>query len=450
MNSLNSASTLETHLETQTVIYPTLRYLVRFLPWDNKRVFDYLREESKHNPFIIENSDFQSSEVLLDDILPNWYSPTAQELSLSEHLFGQISALSIPSKQREALTYLTQWLSNSGYLEETPQTWANGSIWSPKELEAVVPLLQSLDPPGIGTRSLQECLLLQLKDQPESLAFILVKNYLEDISNCIGNSLESKHNCQVLLQKLHQNHQNIDIDIEKITDAIHEIQELEPRPARNFGGSDAPIVTPDLKVELIAGSWQISLAYEVKQRFCLNSEAIKLFQESPKARRDTQQLEALLQQARSLLTALQQWQENLLKVGKFLVERQQAFLQSRDKLDLVSTPQQLVAQSVGLSNSTVSRIVRGRYILVCDQNSRIIPLHSLCVPVGVGGRTPQQIQQMLLQLIAEESPANAYTDEQLAQLLKIRFCLPITRRTVTKYRKIAGIKSSHYRKLIDK
>ncbi|WP_234017165.1 hypothetical protein [Nostoc sp. 'Lobaria pulmonaria (5183) cyanobiont'] len=132
------------------------------------------------------------------------------------------------------------------------------------------------------------------------------------------------------------------------------------------------------------------------------------------------------------------------------VERQQVFLQSQDKLDLVSTPQQLVAQSVGLSNSTVSLIVRGRYILVCDQHSRIIPLHSLCVAVGVGGRTPQQIQQMLIQLIVEESSANPYTDEQLAQLLKIRFCLPITRRTVTKYCKIARIKSSHYRKLTEK
>ncbi|MEH1972627.1 MAG: RNA polymerase subunit sigma-54 [Nostoc sp.] len=447
MNSLNSASTLETHLETQTGIYPTLQYLVRFLPWDGKRVFDHLREECKHNPFIVENSDFHNSEALLDDIKPNWYSPIAQELSLSEHLFGQISALSIPSIQREALTYLTQWLSNSGYLEETPEIWADGSIWSAKELEAVVPLLQSLDPPGIGTRSLQECLLTQLKDQPESLTYLLVKNYLEDIANCVGNSSESKQNCQVLLQKLNQ---NINVDIEKITDAIHEIQELEPRPARNFGRSDAPIVTPDLKIKLIAGSWQVSLAYEVKQRFCLNSEAIKLLQESPKSRRDTQQLEALLQKARNLLTALQQWQENLLKVGKFLVERQQAFLQSRDKLDLVSTPQQLIAQSVGLSNSTVSRIVRGRHILVCNQHSRIIPLHSLCVPVGVGGRTSQQIQQMLIQLIAEESPANPYTDEQLAQLLKIQFCLPITRRTVTKYRKIAAIKSSHHRKLTDK
>ncbi|WP_448268087.1 RNA polymerase factor sigma-54 [Nostoc sp. DSM 114159] len=447
MNSLNSASTLETHLETQTVIYPTLQYLVRFLPWNGKRVFDHLREECKHNPFIIENSDFHNSEVLLDDIKPNWYSPIAQELSLSEHLLGQISVLSIPSRQRKALTYLTQWLSNSGYLQETPEVWADGSIWSAKELEAVVPILQSLDPPGIGTRTLQECLLVQLKDQPESLAFLLVKNYLEDIANCIGNTSESKQNYQVLLQKLNQ---NINVDIEKITNAIHEIQELEPRPARNFGCCDAPIVTPDLKVELIAGSWQISLAYEVKQRFCLNSEAIKLLQESPKSRRDTQQLEALLQKARNLLTALQQWQENLLKVGKFLVERQQVFLQSRDKLDLVSTPQQLVAQSVGLSNSTVSRIVRGRYILVCNQHSQIIPLHSLCVPVGVGGRTPQQIQQMLLQLIAEESSANPYTDEQLTQLLKIQFCLPITRRTVTKYRKIAGIKSSHQRKLTDK
>lgn len=451
MTSLNSAPAIETHLETQTVLYPTLQQLVRFLPWDRKRVVDYVREEAKHNPFLIEINDASPlgrDEALLEDVLPDWYSPPAQELSLSEHLLGQIS-VSIPSRQREALIYLTQWLSNSGYLEETPSYWATGSVWSAAQLEAVVPILQSLDPPGIGARSLQECLLLQLKDQPQSLAFLLVQEYLEELANCTGNSLEARHNRELLLQKLRQRKQiAIDADIEAIANAIHEIQQLEPRPARNFGSSDAPIVTPDLKAELTASYWQVSLAYEVEKRFCLNSDAIELLQKSPKQARDTQQLQALLQKAKNLLTALHLWQENLLKVGQFLVERQQAFLQSRDKLDLVPTPQQLVAQSVGLSNSTISRIVRGRYILICDQHSRIIPLYSLCVPVRVGGRTPAQIQQLLAQLIEEESPAHPYSDEQLAQLLRIRFGLAITRRTVTKYRKIAGINSSHHRHIM--
>ena len=453
MNSLNSAPAPEIHLETQTVLYPTLQQLVRLLPCDRKRVVDYIREEAKHNPFLVETNASalsEKGEALLDDVLPDWYNPPAQGLSLSEHLFGQISALSIPSRQREALIYLTQWLSNAGYLEETPEVWAIGSVWSARELEAVVPLLQSLEPPGIGARSPQECLLLQLKDQPQSLAFLLVQEYLEELANCAGSSSEARYNREILLQKLHQCQQvSVDSDIETITDAIHQIQELEPRPARNFGSNDVPIVTADLKAEPTAkGVWQVSLSYEVEQRFCLNSEAIELVRKSPERSRDTQQLEALLQRAKSLLTALHQWQENLLKVGQFLVDRQQAFLQSHDRLDLVPTPQQLVAQSVGLSNSTVSRIVRGRYMLICDQKSRIIPLHSLCVPVRVGGRTPQQVQQLLVQLIEEESPVNPYSDEQLAQLLKMRFGLPITRRTVTKYRKIAGINSSHRRRMI--
>jgi RNA polymerase sigma-54 factor len=104
-----------------------------------------------------------------------------------------------------------------------------------------------------------------------------------------------------------------------------------------------------------------------------------------------------------------------------------------------------VAQAVGLSDATVSRIVRGRYILIGDLSSRTMPLGALCVPVRVGGRTSQQIQQLLMQLIQEESATNPYSDAQLAQLLKLRFGLPIARRTVAKYRNLAGLEPAHSR-----
>ncbi len=439
---------LETRLETQTALYPTLRHLVRFLPWDHKRVVGYLQDEAKHNPFLVDSRSIAQAgrrEALLEDILPSWYEPSVQKPSLQEHLYGQISALSLPSRQREALVYLAQWLSNSGYLEETAEAWANGSVWSPKELEAVVPILQSLDPPGIGARSLRECLLLQLKDQPQSLSVLLVRDYLEELAACIGDSTAAKQSREVLRQKLRE-HPQIPFSTElELETAILQIQELEPRPARNFGQSEAPIVTPDLKAEPQAlGCWQVSLTSEVEQRFCLNSEAMELLTKTVRSQ-DAQRLEALLQKARSLLTALNQWQENILKVGQFLVDRQQAFLSSRDQLDLVPTPQQLVAQAVGLSNATVSRIVRGRYLLICAQKRITIPLSALCVPVRVGGRTPQQVQQLLTQLIQEELPTHPYSDEQLSQLLKVRFGLPIARRTVSKYRKLAGLEPSHQR-----
>jgi len=243
-----------------------------------------------------------------------------------------------------------------------------------------------------------------------------------------------------LLQKLRDRYE-LQLNLETVENAIGEIQELEPRPARIFGDSNAQIISPDLKVEPQIGDWQVTLTCEVEQQFCLNSEAINLL--TTGRSRDTEGLEALLNRAKSLLTALSQWQENLLKVGQFLVERQQAFLNSQDKLDLVPTPQQLVAQAVGLSSATVSRIVRGRYLLVTD---RTIPLSSLCVPVRVGGRTPQQVQQLLTQLIQAESSTHPYSDEQLAQLLKLRFGLQIARRTVTKYRQSIGLDSSFKRK----
>jgi RNA polymerase sigma-54 factor len=147
-----------------------------------------------------------------------------------------------------------------------------------------------------------------------------------------------------------------------------------------------------------------------------------------------------------LLIALNQWQENLVKVGQFLVDRQQAFLDSRDPIDRVPTPQQLIAQMVGLSDATVSRIVRERYLLIAESPTQTILLQALCSPVSVGGRTPQQIQALIAQLIAEEPVSKPYSDDQLAQLLRLRFGLAIARRTVVKHRKMAGIESSHQRK----
>lgn len=114
MDFIASTPRLETKLATQAVLYPTLRQLVRLLTWDHQRVIKYLQGEAKENPFLVENSDSlpsaQSRETLIGDVLPEWYDLAAQGTTLQEHLRGQISALSISSRQREALIYLTQWL----------------------------------------------------------------------------------------------------------------------------------------------------------------------------------------------------------------------------------------------------------------------------------------------------------------------------------------------------
>jgi RNA polymerase sigma-54 factor len=445
MSFIVSTPSLETHLKTQAVLYPTLRYLVRLLPLDHRRIRNQLQEEAKHNPFLVYRAAANDREALIEDVLPEWYSPAAAEPNLQEHLLGQISALTLSAKQRAALIYLTQQLSPSGYLEGSAEAWASASLWNARELEAVVLYLQSLDPPGIGARSLQECLLLQLQDQPQSLATFLVQNHLEDIANCLEKSTQAMRSRETLLQTLQQTYPHTSLP--DLDTAIRKIQALEPRPSRNFSHSSAPIVTPDLQAESQFKSWQVSLAYEVERDICLNEDAIALLTKSDRKSSETRQMETLLQKARSLLTALNQWQENLLKVGQFLVERQSAFLDSQDSLDLVPTPQQIVAQALGLSNATVSRIVQHRHLLIKGQVNKIVPLKALCTQVRVGGRTPQQVQQLLIQLLESESPTEPYSDDQLAQLLKLRFGLAIARRTVVKYRKLAGIQASHKRKV---
>ena len=297
---------------------------------------------------------------------------------------------------------------------------------------------------------MQECLLLQLP--PQTLPTLLVQDYLKDLAACVDRSVEAKQNRERLLEKLqyslyetpkNRHLTSLALDLPTLEAAIRQIQCLEPRPGRNFSYTPTAIAIPDLIAEPQTSGWQVSLAYEVERDFCLNKDAIALLAQS---KPDAQRLETLLHKAQTLLTALNQWQENLLKVGEFLVARQQAFLSSQNGLDLVPTQNQMVAQSVGLSNATISRIVRERYLLIRGQSSRIVPLQSLCTPLRVGGRTLQQIQQSIKQLIQEESITDPLSDDQLAQSLKLRFGLAIARRTVTKYRQQAGFEPSHKRR----
>lgn len=180
--SVSPTPQLAPRLEAQTVLYPTLRQLVRLLPFDHKRLLRELQIEARQNPFLVDvESTADRTETLIGDVLPDWCEPAATDKTLQAHLEEQIATLSISASQRQKLIALTHWLSPSGYLEESPKVWAAGTPWYPQELEAVVPLLQSLDPVGVGARSLQECLLLQLADAPHSLAATLVRDYLEDV-----------------------------------------------------------------------------------------------------------------------------------------------------------------------------------------------------------------------------------------------------------------------------
>lgn len=437
--SISSTSALELRAETRTSLYPALRQLVRLLPLDHKRILQEVQSEAKQNPFLVDTrSRADAAVTLVDDILPDWYEPTAGTETLQAHLEPQISTFALPQQQK--LLSLLQWISPSGYLEESSTVWSAGTPWHPHELEAMVPLLQSLDPPGVGARSLQECLLLQL-DPSEHLAVLLVRERLDQLAACISNQTEQ----EFLLDLIQCQLVSKETTLAQLQVAIKLVQSLEPRPGRNFSYQPIPTVTPDLKVQLIDECWEVSLAYAVEQRFTLNSQAIALL-ESAKHPQEIQRLESLLKKAQSLLSALSQWQENLLKVGQFLCKQQQAFLLSRNPLDLIPTAQQLVAQSVGLSDATVSRIVTDRYLLIDAPPHQTIPLSYLCTAITVGGLTPQQLQQYILEVVQSESFTHPYSDAQLAQLLKLRFGITIARRTVTKYRNLLEIENASRRR----
>ncbi len=441
--SLSSKPALNLQAKLQPALYPSLQQLVRLLPLDHRQVLHRVQSEAMRNPFLIDTQPCGlSAETLLGDTSPDWHEPVAAPETLQSHLESQIALL--PTLQQDKLRALLPWISPSGYLEESPTVWARGTPWTAPALEAMVSVLQSLDPPGVGARSLRECLLLQC-DSRDALVVHIIRHYLDKLAD----GLARPEGLQPLLHTLRQDSPKFaSLSISELQAAVHTIQGLEPRPGRNFSYGPMAAVVPDLIAQPVTGvdgPWEVTLAKVVESRFRLNAEAIALLEAAPSPAK-RQQLEALFQQAQSLLAALSQWQENLLKVGQFLCDRQQVFLRSRNFLDLLPTSQQFVAQSVGLSDATVSRIVRDRHLLLNASPQQILPLVRLCPAATVGGRTPQQIQQAIQDLIQGESPHKPYSDAQLAHLLRLSLGVAIARRTVAKYRYQLGIANTAQRR----
>ena len=411
--------------------------------------------------------DFDLSEYISDDDEPSYkYEannhskddeereiPLSMGQSFQEMLLTQLGLQNIDDHKYLVAEYLVGNLDESGYLSRDLASIVDDMAFyqaittTEKELEELLCILQSLDPPGIGARNLQECLLLQIKRKKRAmpsvvLAEILLDKYFDEFS---------KRHFDKILKKL-------EITEDSLKDAVNEILKLNPKPGNSAGDSSrtAQAVVPDFVLVNNDGELDLQLnarnAPELKISKMF-SEMLKAYS-SNKTGADREQKEAVmfvkqkLDSAKWFIDAIKQRQNTLLFTMRAIIEYQHEYFLTGDETKLKPMILKDIAEKVGIDISTVSRVANSKYIQTGFGTLLIKSFFSESLQNDSGEEvSTKEIKKILQECVEVEDKKNPYTDDELMKVLKTKG-YNIARRTVAKYREQMNIPVGRLRKEI--
>ena len=344
--------------------------------------------------------------------------------SLSAFLRDQLHRLRLAKPLRALCEYLAELVDEDGYLTQEDLEGLSAMKIPQELIDQALETVQGLDPPGVGGRSLSECLLLQLsrRDGADPVAMDIAARFLPELGR--------KHYAQKL-----------GTTVEAVREAERAIAALEPHPGRAFQPAEPPAyIRPDVFVAELEGEWKVILNEYYLPRVSVNDYYLRLLKSSDeKETRDY--LRQKLQQAKWLLGSLERRGSTLRRCAEAALDAQRPFF-TGETGKLAPMTLTALAAELELHPSTVSRAIRGKY-LQCRQGT--YPLRYFFSRPVSGQTSRQAVKQTLLALIREEDRRRPFSDQALCRLLEDRG-VQVARRTVTKYRLELGLGSSAVRR----
>lgn len=368
-------------------------------------------------------------------------SQSEADESLADHLLWQIHLSTMSEQDRLIAINLIDAIDEDGYLQEDLATLQDRlsrelALEEPLEtedIEAVLHLIQRLDPPGCGARSLSECLLAQLQELPPQTPWLeparrLVTDHLEVLAN---------HDFKTLMRRL-------DLDENALQGAIALIQTLNPRPGSQISNRQPEYIVPDVLVRKHGNRWRVELNTDAIPRLRVNATYAAMVKRADTSA-DNTYIKNQLQEARWFIKSLQSRNETLLRVATAIVEQQRGFLEYGEE---AMKPLVLrdIAEQVDMHESTISRVTTQKYMHTPRGIFEFKYFFSSHVGTADGGEcSAVAIRAMIRKLIEAEPGDKPLSDSKIATLLGEKG-IQVARRTVAKYREAMNILSSSERK----
>jgi RNA polymerase sigma-54 factor len=357
-------------------------------------------------------------------------------VSLREQLHDALRLVPLEHRDRVAAQLVIEALDDDGYLRQDladlVQVDGVGNTLDEDRLRVALRVVQTLDRPGIGARSLSECLALQLEAMPDDtphrdLAHRIVAEHLERLARRESGELQRQLGC----------------DAHSLQAACALVRRLDPKPGNQYGRADGGYVVPDVIVRQVRDRWVVSVNPAIEPRARIHKLYAEMFARSDQTSRSP--LAQQLQEARWLIRNAHKRCETILRVGECIVARQKAFFQYGE---IALRPMLLrdVADELGLHESTVSRATGNKYMATprgIFEFKRFFPRE---LETRTGGTcSAAAVRVLIKEMIDAEDPRDPLSDVVLTHELE-KQGVQVARRTVTKYRQMMKLPAAEMRK----
>ncbi|TCP24860.1 RNA polymerase RpoN-/SigL-like sigma 54 subunit [Scopulibacillus darangshiensis] len=430
-------------MQTQTLklkMAPALYQSISLLQYNNQELYHFVREQALENPLLqVDDSPYTPVKSTVE-----WHSDKSKtdiiEETATGHsdfrdvLFTQLRHITKDQNIIKAAAYLIDSLNDYGYLDEPLELLADDLNLDESIMEQALEVIQQFEPAGVGARDLQECLLLQLSNNVNSseVAEDIVRDFIDVFLTEDWETLADQ----------------LQVPLEDIHSAVEEIKSLDPNPVGELDQKPVEYVSPDVIIDKVEGRFYCTMADRWFPNVTIDLQYYKNYR-SADDRETRRFLQKKLDEAKWLLSGLSRRKQTLLAVTEAIVHRQHDFLKNGVLEMLTPMTLTVIADDLGIHESTVSRTVKNKYIQTPYGLMALKDWFVKGMRAAGGDISVHRIKSLIEQMISFENPAKPLSDQNIATQLAEKG-LNISRRAVAKYRGECGIQSSSKRKRKEK
>jgi RNA polymerase sigma-54 factor len=408
---------------------------------DDINIDDYLTND--------EIPDYKTQSNNYGDEDSNLESPLASPVSFHQDLINQLNTFILNDNDREIAEFLVGSIDDMGYIRRSIQdivddlAFTQGIYTDEKTVEHLLHVIHELEPPGVGARDLQECLLLQLKHKTPTESVALATSILSEQFDAF-----TKKHYDKLIHKFN-------VSNDQLKKAIHEIEKLNPKPGGSFTGNNKVTenIVPDFAIRIVDGELELTLngrnapSLHVSKDYQEMMQTYKVSKDKSNSQKEAVQfIKQKLDSAKWFIDAIKQRQETLYVTMNAIMHFQEEFFLDGEETKMKPMILKDIADMVGLDISTISRVANSKYVETPYGTKLIKEFFSEAMKNDQGEDVSTlEIKKILQNVIAEEDKHKPLPDDQLAEILKERG-YPIARRTIAKYRELLDIPVARMRK----
>jgi len=352
--------------------------------------------------------------------------------SLQEMLLEQVRESALPEDEWPIAEMLIGNIDEYGYLKASTEELASSTGLGADKILAVLKIIQSFDPSGVGARDLRECLLLQLErsGQQNTLEFRIVSEFMEALGK----------------RRIPEIARGTGHSVDDVQEALERIARLEPRPGRAFLPDNDHYILPEVFVQRSGDDFAITTNNEHIPHLRISNTYKDLMSQRENSPEVRNYIREKIRAGKFLIKSLHQRQQTILNIAKEIVHRQREFM---DKGVAFLKPLTMVqvAQVVGVHETTVSRAVSGKYMQTPQGLFEMKYFFTAGIQTADGdGMSNTSVKDMISDIFKKEDTSKPLSDQEVVRMLKDKGIV-IARRTVAKYRTELNILPSNLRKV---